>query len=372
MGRDPEDLDDETQDVLAGAADSVETGICEPDLNAMLCEETGDGDEGGEPGAETVADTNAAGRSLSDLLYEDWPEDKADQIGRLRSLRDQLLDAFEESEEVGDARVEAAETANGEAGTGPTSLSDLLGEEAARESQDHVEPQDEPPKVLKLGGIPAPPPPLPEFEPEKHGYESMDEAISDRLSDAVPEAAKLYDDNQEVITVLDDNCDGPAHYDSFAKGIRYNAEEDLANPTGAGSTYFHEVGHTFDHCAGNERTWLSSSGSFREAIERDVEDRVAHYMERDSCIREKAYETLSQELEGDDKSCVSDVFGSVTRCQCQGDYGHDPTYWELEGNVEKEAFANMFESSMIREKTAVMREYFPTAYEEFLRLIRSR
>jgi len=385
MRRDPEELKDEEGDLPSDNSTSAGTNGTGLDLNAML---NGDGeamttDERGgnvdrteEVPAGTADAPDRAGecdevpvgvapetrRSLNELLNEDWTP--GNRIEKLKKLREHTIRLCEADDD--------AESDDVEAGASRGTLNELLDGELGRDASDQ-EPDTEPQKVLKLGSLPKPAP-APEFEEpgDQAGYRSIVEAVREGLNHSPAEVKELYKEYEDAITAIDDGYEGLAHYDRDVAGIRFNADEDLANPIGPGSTYFHEVGHFLDDWAGNGQTWLSDSEAYREAIRRDVEGRVALYMERDSCTREEAFATLSQELEGHDRAFVSDISGSVTGCRCQGDYGHDPEYWEREGNIEKEAFANMFASSMTDEKTKIMREYFPNAYEEFLRLIRRR
>jgi hypothetical protein len=128
-----------------------------------------------------------------------------------------------------------------------------------------------------------------------------------------------------------------------------------------------------DDYAGNGHAWLSSDQLYRECLERDVSSYINKVMVDKHCDIDDAYDYISDEISGDWCANVSDIFGSLTQCKCQGDWGHHYTYWNADTTrVEKEAFANMFESSVgSEEKTNMMKKYFPTAYARFESLLRS-
>jgi hypothetical protein len=186
-------------------------------------------------------------------------------------------------------------------------------------------------------------------------------------------AKKLYDTFANNIRIVDYEFKGTPFYNSLSNGIKLNAMADLHNPTGNLSTYFHEVGHMLDDYAGNGHAWLSSDQLYRECLERDVSSYINKVMVDKHCDIDDAYDYISDEISGDWCANVSDIFGSLTQCKCQGDWGHHYTYWNADTTrVEKEAFANMFESSVgSEEKTNMMKKYFPTAYARFESLLRS-
>lgn len=200
--------------------------------------------------------------------------------------------------------------------------------------------------------------------------------MSSRLNDVSTNdvAKNLYSEYQNEICIADNNYMGTAHYNPFTSAIKLNTSADAENCTGPGSTYFHEVGHFLDDRAGNGHAWLSSEPAFRSALEKDVDKYIDNTMLIFGCSQEEAYDIVSGQLEGDSLAGVSDIFGSLTGCRCQGDWGHSVNYWLRDtSNVEKEAFANMFEASIGSEdKIVQMKRFFPTAYATFENIIRQR
>lgn len=205
---------------------------------------------------------------------------------------------------------------------------------------------------------------------QKYSYAAFERLNSSQTNTY---AKKLYLTFANNIRIIDYEFKGTPFYNSLSNGIKLNAMADLHNPTGNLSTYFHEVGHMIDDYAGNGHTWLSSDQLYRECLERDISSYINKVMVDKHCDIDKAYEYISDEISGNWCANVSDIFGSLTQCKCQGDWGHHYTYWNTDPTrVEKEAFANMFESSVgSEEKMNRMIKYFPTAYARFEYLLRS-
>lgn len=188
-----------------------------------------------------------------------------------------------------------------------------------------------------------------------------------------PAAKALYEQYAGLLRIVDyDSLETP-YYSPRTKGIVLNAMADLHNPFGNLSTYFHEAGHMLDDCAGNGHTWLSSDPDFGKYLRQDVDAYITKTMLTKHCEMQEAYDIISEEVSGCWNAGVSDIFESLTNCQCRGDWGHGYKYWRKDASrIEKEAFANMFEASIGDErKLAAMKAYFPRAYEKFESIIRS-
>lgn len=210
---------------------------------------------------------------------------------------------------------------------------------------------------------------------EQHDISSRySQAVQSRLNseETNPYAQRLYNEYSEFIRIVDSDFTGTPFYNSVSKGIKLNIMADLHNPTGNISTYFHEVGHMLDDYAGNGHSWLSDDPLFRDLLEQDAESYIHKVMLEKHCDIEEAYENVSEEISGDWCANVSDIFGSLTHCRCQGEWGHHYTYWDGDpSRVPKEAFANMFESSIgSAEKIDMMKKYFQNAYKRFEYLLK--
>lgn len=189
-----------------------------------------------------------------------------------------------------------------------------------------------------------------------------------------PIAWDLYNEYYSNIRIVDYDYQGTPFYDHVTNGIKLNAVADLHNPTGNMSKYFHEVGHMLDDYAGNGHAWLSSDIGFLKALRNDVNAYINQTMLTKHCELDEAYNIISEEISGDWNAGISDIFGSLTEGKCQGDWGHHILYWQSDSsNIEKEAFANMFEASIGDEKKIEeMKKFFPRAYSRFEYIIRSR
>lgn len=67
---------------------------------------------------------------------------------------------------------------------------------------------------------------------------------------------------------------------------------------------------------------------------------------------------------------VSDIFDGQTKGAVNAGWGHKNAYWADRDNLPIEAYANMSASSMVGGESAVlMQKYFPTAYNEFQKLV---
>lgn len=198
-------------------------------------------------------------------------------------------------------------------------------------------------------------------------------AVSERLeSDTINKNAKeLYFRNKSKIKIIDGDYCGTPFYNTATKGIFMNYMADLHNPTGKLSTYFHEVGHLIDHNTHDREFFISDDKKFLECLKQDMENYICRTKIKYSCDTNEAYEIISDELWGDWYAGVSDIFGSLTDCRCQGNWGHHPNYWRCdESLIRKEAFANMFEAVMsTKEKQEAMIHFFPSAFNRFNELI---
>lgn len=198
-------------------------------------------------------------------------------------------------------------------------------------------------------------------------------AINARLlSDDIDKDAKgVYERFRNDVRIIDYNYGGTPYYDPRTKGISINYMADMHNPVGSFYHYFHEVGHMIDDNAGEGITFISANTIFHNNLINDAERYIQQTMLSECCEREEAFDYISDELYGPYYAEVSDIFGSLTECRCQGSWGHDRNYWNRdESLVEKEAFANMFAASMgSKQKQDMMEKYFPASYNRFKKIL---
>jgi len=198
-------------------------------------------------------------------------------------------------------------------------------------------------------------------------------ALDERLAKSDEETRKLFNEYADKIVILSNEYDGTPNYDYINGGVNFDIRSDLYNQCDPGSDFLHEVGHMVDDIAGKDGRWLSDDPELLKMIHDDVETHIETCMRENHCDQDVAYKILSKELQGDVVGGISDLYGSVTNCQCQGDWGHEPEYWEKIGYKEKEAFAHMFEAGVGSiEKREMMQKYLPNAYTEFKRILKGR
>ena len=118
----------------------------------------------------------------------------------------------------------------------------------------------------------------------------------------------------------------------------------------------------------------SHSMSFEKALRDDFKWLTESYMKFYNIDVDEAYESINDALiKSDDENVhiISDLFGGLTENKCKGKYKHDRKYWEGENALVHEAFAHFFGATVTSNKTKidVIKETFPTAYEEFIKIL---
>lgn len=200
------------------------------------------------------------------------------------------------------------------------------------------------------------------------------ECIKEKLvAKDVPYVVKLaYMRIGSRCNIMSSEHSGVAYFDPIRNGIVFNLEEDLHNECGSLSTYFHEVGHMIDYNASLEKR-LSDDKEFIAALHSDCKQYINDVITYNNCTIEEAYRIIKSKLMIDNNlySDVSDIMGALTDGKCQNLWGHSRSYWDRDKNrLQREAFANMYSTSMQGEKKIkVMKEFFPTALERFEKLL---
>lgn len=207
------------------------------------------------------------------------------------------------------------------------------------------------------------------------GTMTYEEYLEYRYENATDEnTKKVYKKFLDNIKIKDDDYDGTAHYNNFWNHIKYNQEDDSTNVRGVGCTYYHEVGHLID----DQSDWFgqtSTDGSydFYEKLNNDVNNYVNTIMEEKGYTDiNDAYDDLSTWLndDGNMKNGVSDLVNGLTDGEACGGWSHSDDYYN-ESSIAHEAFAHFFEAGMSADPTKLeyVKEIFPTAYEEFQKML---
>lgn len=201
------------------------------------------------------------------------------------------------------------------------------------------------------------------------------EVITARYENAEPTVRKVFDRYAEQLVIRDGDysTDETPHYapqgwEGHPRGVYYNAGADASNPRGAGSTYFHELGHMIDHAAGDGQSYLSNTERFRDALVEDGRRALQMFQQLNTVGQNNFLRLIYQDAA---HSC-SDLIDAVTGGQLSGRYGHSRDYWQRDGNLQAEAFAHFFEASMGGGwKLELLSNMFPTAFGIFSEMMDS-
>ena len=154
------------------------------------------------------------------------------------------------------------------------------------------------------------------------------------------------------------------------------AAKDINRKTGKVKYYFHEHGHYIDSFAAgstNEDRLSMLNIQFGRKLRSDYATYLQKTMNEYGVSQEEAEKIIKEGLEDHKKDGVSDIIDGITDGKVYGYARHsssDPNYWKSPGKVEREAFANMFQSCFEPKTIKYMAEYFPEAYKEFKRMLK--
>lgn len=180
-----------------------------------------------------------------------------------------------------------------------------------------------------------------------------------------------YYSSQIVLQDLHYPADQTPHYQLYnelghPRGVYLHATVDSFNLSGAGSTFYHEVGHMIDHAATGFNGLFSNRESFKNALLYDGE-RIRKIVGK---MNPEEYKRFERFIYSDIAASCSDILEATTGSQMHGKYGHGEAYWKEEGHIQAEAFAHFFEASMGEpKKLGYLKTLFPTAYTEFQSII---
>lgn len=200
------------------------------------------------------------------------------------------------------------------------------------------------------------------------------DVLSRRHENAAEDVRRVFDRFADRLLIRDNTLahGQTAHYSPGGpggrQGVYYNAADDLQNPRGAGTTYFHELAHMIDHMAGEGRGNLSATPEFAAALRADGQAMLALYQS----LRPEDRAAFRRRISQGYTHSVSDLLDATTGGQLRGSYGHTPQYWQRPGNLQAEAFAHFFEASMGNvEKRDLLANFFPTAFGIFSTMMES-
>ena len=165
---------------------------------------------------------------------------------------------------------------------------------------------------------------------------------------------------------------------SFFKNgkVHLCAAKDINRKTGKVKNYFHEHGHYIDFFAAgstNEDRLSMLNVQFGRKLRSDYAAYLQKTMNEYGVSQEEAEEIIAEGLKDGKKFGISDIIDGITDGRVYGCAQHSittPGYWKSPGKVEREAFANMFQSCFEPKTIKYMAEYFPEAYKEFKKILK--
>ena len=222
-------------------------------------------------------------------------------------------------------------------------------------------------------------------------YTNFDENYRDKLEmrkkNAIPKAKEVFERLSPELRIISDNLD-PNDFTPFYSpsecGVYYNAQIDASGSSGrgAGTTFYHELGHMTDHKLAKHnkltRATISEDPRFTAALNQDKALLIKNCKQDEyrtnfqKCLRQNLSHSLSDIVGG---MKIHEVFGDTKQW---GRFGHWPEeengvikdYWSTPFSLERETFAHMFEASMGAEKKKQLLQYFlPNTWSVFLSLL---
>lgn len=125
-----------------------------------------------------------------------------------------------------------------------------------------------------------------------------------------------------------------------------NMYNDLHDPRGAATGYFHEFGHQIDEKLG----WkFTKDSSLRDKLKNDFYN----------ISNEEIYEEIKTNYKA---SSVSDMIGGLSDGEIRGRYGHKQDYWETKSHITSEFFAHFIEAQFDSERRKILESTFPESY----------
>ncbi len=190
--------------------------------------------------------------------------------------------------------------------------------------------------------------------------------LYDNAPDKIKDAVQEYGVKTKIESTSGDD---PSHYDRREKIIRM--EDNLDN-----DEYAEILSHEYGHCYDQQKGDISQKSAFKEAVSKDM----GKY-DKSNPEGESAFNSMLDELMNSDAAydrAISDNLSAyfqndtavIRRYWDEGApyYCHPNGYWQIEGNIECELFANCF--SMYSQNNAdscdFMARYFPNTWEQFL------
>lgn len=242
-------------------------------------------------------------------------------------------------------------------------------------------------------------------------------AIHDIVNKADQKAKNVWAKMEPRLSVMDAHSKAHPHYSPASGGIYLDVDVDAKGSWWQKpySTLFHEHGHNIDYLASQkpytafsteynngefEKTimdeingyvkniddrmraeykahatdykWLNNNGYISQR-NYDFYTRTGRWINTPKYSKTMAYSAFEKELRqipGLARADISDIVEGVTKAKVTAGFGHGASYWKSPGKVAKEAFAEMFDSTMNNpDSLATLKQYLPRSYKVFMDML---
>lgn len=200
--------------------------------------------------------------------------------------------------------------------------------------------------------------------PHGHG-----EAVSEIIRNAPEDIRRLL--TAYPVQVCNTRVSGVPHFSVKENAVRLKSKKFLNDPRGKYTQVFHESGHFIDHALNRP----SLNAAFAEALQSDFDKMVANVgLHLNTNDRGVIYDAIGKDLKssGAYVHSISDIISGITKGECKGGYGHEGSYWNDSTHLPREAFAHFFEATARNDSSKLqkIKDIFPTAYAEFLNMLK--
>lgn len=241
-------------------------------------------------------------------------------------------------------------------------------------------------------------------------YQVMHTAL---LENGDEDLIRVWGQNEAELVVNDTSYEKGAYFSSSEGGIKINLKIDAKGKSWSKpyQTSFHELGHNLDYILGgkDKYTYYSTSykdGLFAKTIREEISARIdevnerikkgfksadnkGRYLFEQGIIEESSIKYFQNEtrykkrwgqrvfyneimkIEPIKRSALSDIIEGVTNGVIQTGFGHGKAYWKKRPQgVERETFAEFWESVVNPEQWEVLKEYLPKSTGIFKEMIK--
>lgn len=206
------------------------------------------------------------------------------------------------------------------------------------------------------------------------------EPLLEELKKGNKTALEVFNKYSDRLVFGDTNHKGGAYYLPSKKLINMNIEKDSKSLKGSFSTFFHEYGHLIDNTSQGGREFISSSNKydFKNTMKQDLkhyEKRIRDLLKEINGEKPEIAElrnAINRKLNGHSNAGISDIMEGVSNGRYHGMYGHGKNYWKTAGNLETEAFANLFQIQIngSKETLKLVKEIFPESFKKFKEMLK--